>query len=118
MSPFPGKDEKNQMELIFRHCGTPNEQNWPGVSKLDVWRQTVRHFPPARNRLREQFTDKVDRTAVDLIEKMLTLDPEKRITASEALDHDFFWTGEKPCEPSQYVDLNPSAPFCQLTPFV
>jgi serine/threonine protein kinase len=29
--------------------------------------------------------------AVDLLAKLLTLDPSKRITAVEALDHDYFW---------------------------
>jgi hypothetical protein len=30
---------------------------------------------------------------------MLTLDPLKRITATKALDSDFFWTNPLPCEP-------------------
>lgn len=40
-------------------------------------------------------------TALDLLEKMLALDPAKRITAAEALDSDFFWTAPEPCKPSE-----------------
>ena len=29
--------------------------------------------------------------AVDLLEKLLQLDPTKRITAADAMDHDYFW---------------------------
>jgi hypothetical protein len=36
---------------------------------------------------------------------MLTLDPAKRITATQALDSDYFWTDPLPCEPSQYVTI-------------
>uniref|UniRef100_M4BZU0 Cyclin-dependent kinase 2 homolog n=1 Tax=Hyaloperonospora arabidopsidis (strain Emoy2) TaxID=559515 RepID=M4BZU0_HYAAE len=36
--------------------------------------------------------------AVDLLEKMLQLDPAKRITAAEAMDHDYFWRVQT-CKP-------------------
>ena len=31
---FNGKSEIDQLELICEMCGTPSEENWPGVSKL------------------------------------------------------------------------------------
>jgi len=37
--------------------------------------------------------------AVDLIENFLTLDPIRRITADEALDHRYFWSHPMPALP-------------------
>ena len=36
---------------------------------------------------------------VDLLEKLLILDPARRITAEQALDHDWFWTDPMPADP-------------------
>ena len=45
----------------------------------------------------------------DLIDKLLTLDPRERITATQALDHDYFWTDPLPADPKKYAILH-SAP--------
>lgn len=37
-----------------------------------------------------------DSLGCDLLDKMLVLDPEKRIDAHNALDHEFFWTDPMP----------------------
>lgn len=39
-----------------------------------------------------------DPLALDLIDKLLTLNPAERIDADTALNHDFFWTDPMPCE--------------------
>lgn len=41
--------------------------------------------------------------ALDLLDKLLTLDPAKRIDSSTALDHDFFWTDPMPCDLSKML---------------
>jgi serine/threonine protein kinase len=38
--------------------------------------------------------------AIDLLEKLLQLDPAKRITAAEAMDHDYFWRVQT-CKPRE-----------------
>lgn len=41
--------------------------------------------------------------ACDLLDKLLTLDPEKRLDADTALDHDFFWNDPMPCDLSKVM---------------
>jgi serine/threonine-protein kinase BUR1 len=39
----------------------------------------------------------------DLIDKLLTCNPRERITASQALDHDYFWSDPLPADPRSCV---------------
>jgi cyclin-dependent kinase 12/13 len=34
---LPGKEEREQLELIFALCGTPTAENWPGHETLPDW---------------------------------------------------------------------------------
>lgn len=40
---------------------------------------------------------------VDLMDKLLVCNPRQRITASQALDHDYFWTDPLPADPKTCV---------------
>lgn len=42
-----------------------------------------------------------DRHALELLEKMLVLDPSQRISAKDALDAEYFWTDPLPCDPKR-----------------
>lgn len=58
-----------------------------------------------KNRLSEVFA-KFDPRALDLLSKMLALNPAQRPTASEALDHDYFWADPLPCKATEYAPLS------------
>ncbi|CAI9106655.1 OLC1v1005858C1 [Oldenlandia corymbosa var. corymbosa] len=94
---FPGKDEPQQLNLIFGLCGSPDEKNWPGVSKLPGY-NTFKPEKPLERRVRETFWC-VDKHALELLDRMLTLDPAKRISARDALDAEYFWADPLPCDP-------------------
>lgn len=84
-----GKTEVDQLKLVFGLVGMPTEETWPGFSKLPGAKDIVleeKYFCP----LQERFKN-FPQHAVDLLQKLLTLDPAKRITAAEAMDHDYFW---------------------------
>ncbi|KAF5952844.1 hypothetical protein HYC85_010788 [Camellia sinensis] len=92
---FNGKTEFDQLDKIFRILGTPNETNWPGFSKLPgVKVNFVKH---RCNLLRKKFpatsftgSPVLSDAGFDLLNKFLTYDPEKRITAEDALKHEWF----------------------------
>ena len=106
---FPGKDEPEQLNKIFELCGAPDEVNWPGVSKTP-WYNQFKPTRPMKRRLREVFRH-FDRHALELLERMLTLDPAQRITAKDALDAEYFWTDPLPCDPKSLPKYESSHEF-------
>ncbi|XP_060214150.1 cyclin-dependent kinase G-2 isoform X1 [Lycium barbarum] len=92
---FNGRTEVDQIDKIFRILGTPNETIWPGFSKLPgVKVNFVKH---QYNNLRKIFpataftgSPVLSDAGLDLLNKLLTYDPEERITAGDALNHEWF----------------------------
>ncbi|KAL6853923.1 hypothetical protein ACP4OV_019952 [Aristida adscensionis] len=97
---LPGKNEPEQLTKIFELCGTPDEIVWPGVTKMP-WYNNFKPPRPIKRRVKEFFKH-FDRHALDLLEKMLTLDPSQRISAKDALDAEYFWTDPLPCDPKRF----------------
>ncbi|GER49609.1 cyclin dependent kinase C [Striga asiatica] len=91
---LPGKNEPEQLNKIFELCGSPDEVTWPGVSKIP-WYNKFKPSRQMKRRIRELFRH-FDRHALDLLEKMLVLDPAQRISAKDALDAEYFWTDPLP----------------------
>ncbi|RMZ82856.1 hypothetical protein DV737_g1901, partial [Chaetothyriales sp. CBS 132003] len=82
-----------QIETICMALGTPNEDVWPGVSKLRGWFAPSKQIPPRdRTWFRQQFAT-VGPSGADLIANMLKFDPRKRATARTTLEHEY-WAAE------------------------
>ena len=93
-----GDTEQKQISLISQLCGSITPQSWAGVDKLELYRKL--QLPQDHNRkVKERLRHFVkDACAVDLIDKLLVVNPKKRLDSDKALNHDFFWTDPLPCD--------------------
>ncbi|KAH9977601.1 kinase-like domain-containing protein [Lactifluus volemus] len=101
--------QKDQLLKVIEVLGKPDEREWPGMrntpeyysvkrlddspNRLDVWCKQ-RSLPPA---------------AVNFLSKLFTYDPDKRMTAREALSHG--WFQEDPLPTYKFVFNNSMAVF-------
>ena len=83
----PGDSEIDQIFKIFRLFGTPNEKTWPGVSQLPDWKNT---FPKFKRLSLEDTIPNISDLELDLLSKMLVLDPDRRLNSEEVLRHPYF----------------------------
>ena len=96
-NPFvAGMSDMHQLELICQAIGTPTEENWPGVSKLPDYVR-INTQQPVRGRDFYLGTfGTVGPIGVDLLMSTLILDPRKRATAREFLQHKWWSSDPRP----------------------
>jgi serine/threonine protein kinase len=82
---FQGDSEVDQLFKIFQVFGTPNDETLPMYSSFPECNIKFPQFEPTG--LKGCLGVKLEPLALDLLERMLILDPCKRITAKEALQH-------------------------------
>lgn len=85
---FPGTTNEDQLHKIFRLMGTPSERSWPGISNFPEYRN---NFPVYATQDLRQIVPQVDQVGMSLMLSMLHLRPEMRITAAQALQHQWFY---------------------------
>lgn len=109
-----GQNEATQLDLIFRTVGHPTEETWPDVDKTcRLWKK----FKPGPsqpvfpNRLEEALKTNctnpkwLTHSAVELVSKLLALNPDDRWSAEQALDSDYFF--ENPIvKPAEQLSMN------------
>ena len=106
---FRGKSEPEQLNLIFKVCGTPTSTNWPGVESLPLWK-TYKPEDFAKNTMETMWGEQMSWDAFDLIKRLLQLDPERRLKASTSLRMSFYDPSKsmfdpKLLEPSSFPPL-------------
>ena len=84
---FRGDSEIDQLMHIFEVMGTPSDSEWPEWKTLPMYRVELPEFDKLNFK---EFMENVDPQLLDLISKILVLNPAKRITALEALEHEYF----------------------------
>ncbi|KAM2557812.1 hypothetical protein TB2_014891 [Malus domestica] len=110
---FSGKDEIEQLDKIFKTLGTPDEKS--GLSKLPGFKSNFVKQP--YNLLRKKFPAAsftgscpvLSESGFDLLKRLLSYNPAERITAKDALNHNWFRDSPepgkdfKPITPDQHV---------------
>ncbi|BET00452.1 Cell division cycle [Nesidiocoris tenuis] len=98
---FTGKSDQDQLNKIFRTLGTPNENIWPGYSRLPaVQKITFAEFPVST--LMSKFRVRPTDACFNLLNGFLTYDPSTRLTAESALGHEYFRENPLPIDPAMF----------------
>lgn len=84
---FPGDSEIDEIFRIFRTLGTPSESVWPGVSLLPDYKPNFPSWSPLDLKI---VLPDLETEGVNLLSRMLTYNPETRISAKQALMHPYF----------------------------
>ncbi|KAF7055024.1 hypothetical protein CFC21_062598 [Triticum aestivum] len=82
-----------QLWSIFRLLGTPDDRTWPEFTSLPHTAKALRLLPPGHkeNKLRDLFPqEKLSDEGFQVLQGLLTCNPDKRLTAAAALKHRWF----------------------------
>jgi cyclin-dependent kinase 10 len=127
MPLLPGESEMEQFSLIVKLIGSPNDKIWPKMRLLPgifdrangggggggggAGGGKARYYKPpigaqSENMLERRLKGQTKET-VRLINDMLTYDPDRRITANEALRHRYFNREMPPAQRPELIQTFP-----------
>jgi len=86
---FPGKNDEDQLRIIFKTIGTPTPDTWPSMVKLPKYVAGAHKLYP-RPRDLAGLVPGMPAEGLHLLGLMLEADPARRISALDALSHPFF----------------------------
>ena len=87
---FPGKNEINQLLRIFKIMGTPDYSTWTNIEYLSKYNPKFPKYVVGN--LSNNIPRSFSKNGKDLLNKMLVLDPSKRISVIDAMNHPFFFS--------------------------
>ena len=85
---FQAHGELELLSMIFKLLGPPTRNSWPDYSSLPL-AKTLSLPSPQPHQFRQKF-QYMTTAGIDLLMSLLTYDPERRISAEEALEHAYF----------------------------
>ena len=74
---------------MYRIIGTPTQNEWNQVDGLKYPRSTLRQYAKQDWSLIHIALLNIDRNIIDLLDKLITFNPKKRLNAITALKHSF-----------------------------
>jgi len=100
---FPGKDALHQLDIILSVVGKPSPELLARMTSREACTYIESRKVPDKRDLKVMFQGH-EPEAVDLLERMLDLDPTTRISATEALAHGYM---------QKYADVE-DEPACEV----
>ncbi|XP_051907404.1 STKc_p38 domain-containing protein isoform X1 [Hippocampus zosterae] len=85
---FPGHDSIDQLKKILRLTGTPDHALVQKMQSKDA-QSYVQGLPAQKKKNFKEVFPSMEEKAVSLLEAMLMLDPDTRLTATQGLSHPF-----------------------------
>lgn len=85
---LPGKDVKHQLDVILDLVGTPSDDEMANIALKDS-KEYLKSLPKRKAKDFNEYFKGANPDAIDLLRKMLTFDPSKRITVEGALKHPY-----------------------------
>lgn len=85
---FPGRDVKNQIEVINRIVGKPSKQQMKNIHNRRA-REFIASLPETPRVKLSELMKGACPDVVDLVERLLQFDPEERLSAAQALEHPY-----------------------------
>ncbi|XP_027629795.1 cyclin-dependent kinase 9 [Tupaia chinensis] len=111
-----GNTEQHQLALISQLCGSITPEVWPNVDKYELF-EKLELVKGQKRKVKDRLKAYVrDPYALDLIDKLLVLDPAQRIDSDDALNHDFFWSDPMPSDLKGMLSTHLTSMFEYLAP--
>ena len=85
---FYCKNDNEVLDRAFRLCGTPDKSHCAFYYKLKKW-NNFKFYKYEQGKMKDYFPYATPE-ALDLLSKLLALDPKNRISCKQALNHPFF----------------------------
>jgi len=85
---FPGTSTTNQLDRILEITGRPTKEDIASIQS-EFAHQMLLNLPDPAPRSLDGMYPNADPDAIDILSKLLLFNPDKRLTASEALEHPY-----------------------------
>lgn len=101
---FRKKEEVEQMKGIYELLGEP-QRRWPEIMKLKYWDvlKPKKRYQGTMNVYLKQFCPEASENALGLLKGLLDFNPDRRLSAVEALEHPFFEERPKACSKRELI---------------
>jgi mitogen-activated protein kinase 1/3 len=95
---FPGSNYKHQLELIFAALGSPTNDDLRAMCSWRSHRYIRDVFPPRARTPWKTLFPTASSNALNLLDRLLTFNPDSRLTVEAALKHPFILSWAEPDE--------------------